>query len=60
MTSGRDVMMEKWQEEELNDVCSYAHDAVEQLLKENMKLKDENSGLKQEISKLLWMMEEKD
>jgi hypothetical protein len=60
MSSGRDVMMEKWAEEEKADACSYAHDAVEALLKENMKLKDENADLKQEIARLLWMMEEHD
>ena len=60
MSSGRDKMMEDWVVEEQNDACSYAHDAVETLLKENMKLKDENVALKQEIARLLWMMEEHD
>lgn len=60
MSSGRDVMMEKWQEEERDDVCSYAHDAVEQLLKENMKLKEENTSLRAELKRLLWMIEERD
>ena len=60
MSSGRDVMMEKWAEEEKQDACSYAHDAVEQLLKENMKLKDENEQLREQINRLLWMAEEHD
>jgi predicted glycosyl hydrolase (DUF1957 family) len=60
MSSGRDEMMERWVEEENADACSYAHDAVEQLLKTNMKLEDENRELKGQIKKLLWMMEEKD
>jgi hypothetical protein len=60
MSSGRDEMMDKWAVEEQNDACSYAHNAVESLLKENMKLKDENADLKQEIARLLWMMEEHD
>lgn len=60
MSSGRDRMMEQWEVEEREDACSYAHDAVETLLKENMKLKDENVALKQEITRLLWMMEEHD
>lgn len=60
MSSGRDRMMEEWVVEEKADACSYAHDAVETLLKENMKLKDENMDLKQEIARLLWMMEEHD
>lgn len=60
MSSGRDVMMEKWVEEERNDACSYAHDAVEQLLKENMRLKDENNELREQINRLLWMAQEHD
>lgn len=60
MSSGRDVMMEKWAEEEEQDACSYAHDAVEQLLKENMRLKDENEQLREQINRLLWMAEEHD
>jgi cell shape-determining protein MreC len=60
MSSGRDEMMERWAEEERVDACSYAHDAVEQLLKNNMKLQEENRELKGQIKKLLWMMEEKD
>lgn len=53
-------MMERWVEEEKSDACSYAHDAVEQLLKTNMKLQEENRELKAQLKKLLWMMEEKD
>ena len=60
MSSGRDVMMEEWIKEEQSDACSYAHDAVEQLLKENMKLKDENKELREQIKRLLWMAEQHD
>lgn len=49
-----------WVEEEKKDVCSYAHDAVEQLLKENMRLKDENTQLREQINRLLWIAEEHD
>jgi len=60
MSSGRDNMMENWVVEESKDACSYAHDAVEQLLKENMRLKDENAELREQINRLLWMAEEHD
>lgn len=49
-----------WVEEEKKDVCSYAHDAVEQLLKENMRLKDENTQLREQINRLLCIAEEHD
>ena len=49
-----------WVEEEKADVCSYAHDAVETLLKENMRLKDENKELREHIKQLLWMAEQHD
>lgn len=51
---------EKWVEEERTDVCSYAHDAVETLLKENMRLKEEILEVKHELKRLLWIMEEHD
>jgi hypothetical protein len=48
-----------WVEEEQNDACSYAHEAVEQLLKENMNLKEENQQLREQIDRLLLIAEEK-
>ena len=49
-----------WVKEDQKDVCSYAHDAVEQLLKENMRLKEEILEVKHELKRLLWIMEEHD
>jgi cell division septum initiation protein DivIVA len=49
-----------WVEEEKQDVCSYAHDAVEQLLKENMRLKDENVQLREQITRLIELVKSND
>jgi len=49
-----------WVEEEKKDVCSYAHDAVEQLLKENMHLKDENIQLREQITRLIKLVKSDD
>lgn len=46
-----------WVEEEKQDVCSYAHDAVEQLFKENLRLKDENKELREQIKRLIELVE---
>lgn len=51
---------EDWVAEEQADSCSYAHEAVEQLLKENMRLKQELVDLKFELTRLLSIMEEHD
>ena len=61
MSSGRDVMMEGWHEEKQTDsVCEYAETALEHYMRENMKLKQEVADLKEQLSRLLWRMEEKD
>ena len=61
MSSGRDVMMENWHEEQQTDkVCEYAETALEHYMRENMKLKEEIVSLKEQIARLLWMMEEHD
>lgn len=61
MSSGRDVMMETWHnEKETDTVCEYAETALEHYMKENMKLKEENASLREQLTRLLWMMEEKD
>ena len=61
MSSGRDVMMEKWHEENQTDnVCEYAETALEHYMLENMKLKEQIVDLKEQLSRLLWMMEIKD
>lgn len=49
-----------WIDEEKADVCSYAHDAIEQLLRENMQLKDENKELLTQINRLLLIVEQND
>lgn len=49
-----------WLEEEKADACSYAHDAVEQLLRENMRLLEENKELREQITRLLWIAEQHD
>ena len=61
MSSGRDVMMEGWHDAHKTDsVCEYAETALEQYMKENMRLKQEVADLKEQLTRLLWMMEEKD
>lgn len=40
--------------------CEYAETALEHYMKENMRLKDENKELRENLKRLLWMMEEKD
>ena len=49
-----------WREEDRKDVCTYALDAVEQLMKENMRLTQEILDVKHELKRLLWIMEEHD
>lgn len=61
MSSGRDAMMERWHDEAKTDsVCEYAETALEHYMKENMRLKQEIDDLKEQLTRLLWMMEEKD
>ena len=42
------------------DVCAYADDAIEGLLKKTMNLEDENRELREQINRLLWIMEDYD
>lgn len=42
------------------DVCAYADDALEHYMKECFRLKEENRELKEQIKRLLWMIEVKD
>lgn len=60
MSSGRDVMMENWDTESQSDPCEYADTAIEQLLVQNMKLREENKELREQIKRLLWSIQEHD
>lgn len=56
-----DYTMENWHNENQTDsVCEYAETALEYYMKENMRLKSENELLKEQLNRLIWMMEEKD
>ena len=42
------------------NVCEYAETALEHYMKEAFRLKEENKELREQIKRLLWMMEEQD
>lgn len=48
------------QKQETENVCEYAETALEHYMKENFRLKEENKELREQIKRLLWMMEEHD
>ena len=60
MSSGRDVMLERYSEDAKSDSCEYADTAIEQLLVQNMKLREENKELREQIKRLLWSVQEHD
>lgn len=43
-----------------NNMCEYAENALEHYMKENLRLSMENVDLKRQIRQLLWLIEEKD
>ena len=43
-----------------NNMCDYAENALEHYMKENLRLSMENVDLKRQIRQLLWLIEEKD
>lgn len=43
-----------------NNMCDYAENALEHYMKENLRLNMENVDLKRQIRQLLWLIEEKD
>lgn len=43
-----------------DNVCEYAETALEHYMKESFRLKEENRELREQIKRLLWMMEEQD
>ena len=43
-----------------DNVCEYAETALEHYMKESYRLKEENKQLREQIKRLLWMMEEQD
>ena len=42
------------------DSCEYADTAIEQLLVQNMKLREENKELREQLKRLLWSVQEHD
>jgi len=53
-------MLERYSEEAKSDPCEYADTAIEQLLVQNMKLREENTELREQIKRLLWSIQEHD
>lgn len=43
-----------------DNACEYAETALEHYMKEAYRLKEENKELREQIKRLLWMMEEQD
>jgi len=53
-------MLERYSEDAKSDSCEYADTAIEQLLVQNMKLREENKELREQIKRLLWSVQEHD